>query len=650
MLSKIREQATGGLAWVVVILISIPFALWGIQSYFGNPAEIPVATVNGEKIPLYVYQNELSRQRQALLQQSDGAIDSALLESPEMRNRVVESMIASRLMGQYVRERDYHLSDERLRQRIQSTELFSRDGQFDAELYRDLLRRNGFTPQAYEAAERQVAVIELLSSSVTDSAFVSEREVERLLQLQAQTRTTDYVIVPTSRFDAEIDIDDAAVEQYYQDNLSSYQSPARIKVDYIELAVDDLARGVEPSESEIQDSYRQNRERYKQAETRRASHILFAVDADAEQAERDEALAEAEKVLAESRADDADFADLAQRHSDDPGSKENGGDLGVVTRGQMVAPFEEAVFDMVEDEIRGPIETRFGYHIIKLTELREEQQQPLDEVREEVAEAVRRAQAENLFSELGETFENRVFESPDSLAIAADDLGLKIKQTDWFTADAGEGLADEAAVRRAAFSEDVLDEDLNSAAIELGFDHLVALHKADYEEARPQPFESVRDSIEQNLKLQQSSQRARQLGEQLVADLKAGQGDWAGLLAERQLESQALAETRDEVSAELAELGEAVFAQAAPADGEIVYGGVALGNGDYAVYALEAVIPGDVESVDEAERSALRQRLLARDGDGLYQQLRQTIRQNADVTIDRQTLENPNAAYQSGYR
>ena len=640
MLTQIRERATGWLAWVIVILITIPFALWGIQSYFEGASEIPVATVNGEEISTYAYQNELSRQRR--LRQVTGTADIT------MRNQVVELMITNLLMNQYVHEHNYRLSDDALKQRIETDANFLRDGKFDSDLYRDLLRANGYTAQSYEAVMRQNAAIEQLYSSLADSSFVAEQEVNRLLALQTQTRKTDYVILPANRFEHEIDIDDAEVEQQYRDNLSNYETPSRMKVDYIELSVENLAQGIEPSDAEISETYEQTSERYKQAETRKASHILFSVESSASEQARDEILAQAEAVLAEAHAG-ADFAELAKTHSGDPGSKEKGGDLGVVTRGQMVPPFEQAVFDMVADEIRGPVETRFGYHIIKLTELTEERRKSLQEAREEVAAEARRIQAENQFAELGETFQNLVFEDSESLSTAADELDLAIQQTDWFTEHDGggdEGVASEARVRSAAFSEDVRNDDLNSAAIELGFDRLVAVRKAAFDAAHPKPLDEVRDQIKQRLTFQQSSKQTKELGDKLVVDLSTGQLKWDELLEQQKLESQALAEQRNQVPGNLAALGDATFSHPAPTEGAVAFDGVVLRNGDYAIYALKQVVHGNVDDADESQRTGLREQLLARDGDGLYQLLQDSIRQSADVVINRQQIENSQNDFQ----
>ena len=641
MLTQIRERASGWIAWVIVILISIPFALWGVQSYFESPNESPVAVVNGEEIPLYAYLDELSRQRQAILRRGQSA---DAINTNALRGEVVELMIARRLARQYAREHNYRLPDELLRQRIQAISEFARDGKFDPSLYRGLLRTSGYTPKTFEELERENAAVDQLILGVRQSSFVSDAELNRLLALRMQTRKAEYAILPAARAAAEIEVADDELEKHYQDHLAAYEQPARMKADYIEMSVDGVAAGIELSDADIEESYRQNIGRYTQAETRKASHILFAVDESAEQDARDAIKAKAETVFAEAQGG-ADFAKLAEEYSDDPGSKSRGGDLGVVARGQMVAPFEQAVFDMQSGEIRAPIETRFGYHIIKLTELQAERQKPLDEVRDEVTEAERRARAEARFAELGEAFENLVFESPDSLIVAADELGLEIKQTDWFTAAHGDGVAAEDAVRRAAFSAEVREDDLNSAAIALGFDRLVALRKSEFEDARVTPFDESRAAIIESVTANRAREQTAELGGELLAQLQSGELEWGELLTQQKLDGGNLAETRDAVADERAQLGDAVFTHVAPSPGQTAYGGVALANGDYAIYALAEVTPGNPQDADDEQRDALRRQLLDRDGNGLYAQLRETIRADADVVIDLEQLQNPEANF-----
>ncbi|MGR3984882.1 MAG: SurA N-terminal domain-containing protein [Gammaproteobacteria bacterium] len=645
MLTQIRERATGWLAWVVVILITIPFALWGIQSYFTSPADAPVATVNGEEIPLYAYQRELSERRQEMRRQAGGDISRRELESPALRSRVLQTMVANRLMTQYVRDHRYRPTDKKLKQQIETNSMFLRDGKFDSNLYHNLLRSNGMTPQSYEARVRRSAAIEQLSLSLTESAFTTDHEIERLLKLQTQTRAADYVLAAAGRFEDKVKITEEEVEAHYKQYANSYEAPARMKADYLDLSVDGLAAGIEPSDEEIAGMYERGVERHKQAELRKASHILFGVEDSADQEAGAAALAKAEKVLAEAQGG-ADFAKLAKTHSDDPGSKDKGGDLGPVLRGQMVAPFEEAVFAMEKDEIRGPVKTQYGYHIIKLTELQRERQKSLDEVREEVVGEVKRERAGALFAELAESFENLVFENPEGLTAAADELGLSIMQTDWFTAAAGEGAAAEASVREAAFGEDVLQNGVNSTAIELGFERLLALRKAEYEPARTKPLDEVRAGIEKQLKAAETAKQAKALGEKWLAALRDGSRDWKALLREEKLKAKALAERRDEVPPELSALGNSVFAHASPPPGAPAFDGVALGNGDYALYALKEVSEGDLANVDEAKRDDLREKLLARDGNGAYRRFLNAIRTDADISIDQRQLEVSTPAYQ----
>lgn len=647
MLVKIREQASGWLAWVIVIVITIPFALWGVQSYFEGPSSVPVAVVNGEKIELYDYQNALAQRRNSLIQQAGGNYNPTEFEAEELRREVVQTMVTTRVVNQYVSDYRYYLRDEQLRETIETTPAFLTDGEFDFNLYIDLLRSNGITLKSYEASIQRSILSRQISSLIIGSAFLSDREVDRLLQLADQMRTVDYVLLPANRFEAEIQISDEDAEQNYQNNLSAHEISARIKVDYIELRVDDLVDKVTPSEAEINENYEQNTDRYKQAETRKASHILFRVDADGDDAKKAEVRAQAEQVLTDARTDNADFTELAKEHSDDPGSKDNGGDLGVVTRGQMVAPFEEAVFDMTAGEIRGLIETQFGYHIIKLTELTEERQKMLDEVSVEVANVIKRTQAEKLFAEISDTFQNLVFENPDDLTVAAEELGLEIKQTDWFTENSGEGIASEEQVRRAAFEDDVIISELNSVAIELGFEHLLAIHKNEYESARVKLFDEVKSEVIQILKAEQSIDKVEALGEMLAADLNSTTIDWAQLLEMEKLESMVLPSTHDAVTGNLTNLGDAAFGLGADLSRGIVYSSVALDNGDYAIYALKEVILGNTDDSDDTEqRTELEQQMLARSGNEIYQQFLKTIVDGSDLSInDAQVQRSPETIF-----
>lgn len=636
MLTAIREGSKGWISGIIIGLIVITFALFGISAYLEGGQEVPIATVNGEEISSYAYQNQLSQQRQALASRFGSDFDPALFDNFSIREQVLESLIESRVLNQYVADRNFRLSDTQLVERIQSNPAFQSDGKFDPLLYERLLVSNQITPQSYEQSERQIGATEQFRQAIVDSAFKLDSEVDRLLTLQTQSRDVDYALLEADRYVDEFDISDQEARKQYDDNLSLYQSDARVKVEYIDLNLEKIAQEVSPTQADIEQAYDRLKGQLTAPEVRKASHILFNVSADADEKTREEKRQKAEQVLQLANSGE-DFAELAKTHSDDSGSAVNGGDLGIVTRGQMVQPFEDAVFSMSEGDIEGLVETQFGFHIIKLTELEEERQQSLEEVREEVEQDASRALAEEQFSDLVEPFENLIFEQPDSLLPASDEIGFPVETSDWFTLAAGEGIAMESAVRRAAFAEDVLDDGLNSQAIELGFERVVAIRKLDHEPAAIRSFEEVKEEIVTSLKRQKSAERVAEEGAKLIEGL-THKASWDIRLAKNELLASKLGATREEVAPEFASLADQVYAADAPEGSNPSYGYLVLSNGDAVLYALNAVSDGVVTDVDPALRQRMEQQLADRDGSDLYRQAVILLRSDAEVVIDNEQL------------
>ncbi|NKB62696.1 MAG: hypothetical protein GKR95_11440 [Gammaproteobacteria bacterium] len=635
MLTEIRDRATGWIAWVIVLLITIPFALWGVQSYFEGVNEIPIATVNDSEISIYEYQDALSRQRQSLAQRLGRGLDPALLDSLGIKEQVVNSLVNERLIQSYTQENNYRLSDQQLSKMITTNPAFLEDDQFSEELYLQLLSVNNFSPQSFEATQRQQGVIGQLQTGVAGSGFLNEQEFEYLLSLESQKRKSEYVLIPGEKFSSEFEVSDSEVAEFYETNIDDYQTEERLKVNYVELSIDSLAETVVTTESELMVTYEQISDRFRQAESRRASHILFSVAESAGDEEKANVKAAAELVLQQATGD-KDFGELAALYSDDTGSGSNGGDLGVIAPGQMVKPFEDAVFSMEAGDVRGLIESRFGFHIIKLTELHEERQQTFEEVKELVIKEAKKQQAENLFAEISELFQNLVFEDPENLTTVADELDLAILSSEWFTQEEGEGIASDSQIRRVAFSEDVINEGLVSPAIEVGFDKLFAVQKAEHEPASPIPLEEVKVDIIKELQDQRSREKVKQMGEELVERItvtSASIDDWRGFLSDQQLESLTMAEVRTDISPELLNVGDAIFSHPAPGEGVVGIGGVVLFDGDYAIYMVEDVDLGSVDDISEEHKARLRQRLMDRDGGSYYRQFSEFLRANAEVTI-----------------
>lgn len=629
MLVSIRKKLSGWIAWLVVIIIAVPFALFGINAYFEGTNYINVANVNGEKISLQAFQQAAERQRQLFRNQFGNRFNTSVLDTPTARRGIVEDLVINQLERDYVTDNNLTLSDAALQQRIVQNAAFQEAGQFSQAAYRRVLSVSGYTIEGYEQQERAIGATEQLRNGLIDSNFVNNAEVDHLLRLNLQQREADYFIVEAKPLEADITPSEEAISTQYQENPDDYQQYARIKVDYVELKTADIEKDIELSEDELKQAFENSKGRYTQPETRQASHILLSVPNNASDYERATILAKAESILAEAN-EGADFAALAETHSQDLGSSKQGGDLGILSKGQMVAPFEEAAFAMTADEIRGPIKTQFGYHIIKLTELLPERQAAFEKVIDEVRTAEQKRLAIEQFTEIAETFRNLVFEQADDLLEVAESLGLEIITSDWLTENSGAAPFTNPRVRRVAFDAAVLEDDLNSEVIMVRDGHLLALHKNTYEETRLKSLDEVREQITEQLKQRGANALATEQGQALIAQLQAGDD-----FNEEQL---ARVKTLPELRSALTDateraIGANVFSAAAPEDSQALIDGLSLQNGDYALFRLKNVTLGDPAQATEAQRDQIVQQLNQRDGGQLYILFRQVLRENADVEI-----------------
>lgn len=641
MLTAIKQRATGWVAWAIVILITIPFALWGINSYFEGGTEVSVASVNGEPLSLYAYQDNLQNRVQSLRQQLGDDFDPELLESLQIGKQVIDAMVDQTIMDQYVVENRFLITDEQLNRTIHSAEIFQTDGQFDPVQYRNILAASRYTPELYEELERIGQAGGQVRSGIIDSAFALNDETDRLLAMQEQQREIQYALLETGKFSADIDISEEQIQDYFDNNAENFVSPARMKVRFVVLDVDTLSNETEPDEQQITDYYEEHKGKYRSAESRRARHILVEVDQAATDEERDQKRDFANELLERVRGGE-DFAVLAEQYSDDPGSKSNGGDLGVIARGQMVKPFEDAVYAMSEGDIEGPVETQYGFHVVNLVEFKEQQQQTLEEVREDVVSEVQAMLAEQRFAELAEPFMNLVFEHPEDLEIVSEELDLEIQDSDWFTESAGEGIADESKVRRAAFSEEVLAENLVSQPIEIGFERIIAIQKLEHEPAAGQSLDTVRDEIDSILREETAKQQVSSLGREyadMLEEMDATAEEWVAFIEEKELEIVELTlANRNEIPASQRALGEAAYAASRPRQDEITLGSAILANGDYALYKLISVTDGDPEQIEDTTRQALSSRLSVQDGSGMMSGFSRLLKEQADIQIYEERL------------
>jgi peptidyl-prolyl cis-trans isomerase D len=496
---------------VVVFLIFLPFAFFGMESYFqrdGLGAE--VARVGDYRITQQEFQQTLRERQDAMRRMVNNApLDQSVLDSPEMRFAALEQIVRERLLLSQAVRAGMRVTDEQLRELIMSQQAFRLDGKFSSDLYDAFLRNQGMSPLGFEASLRHDLLQQPLMDAFAASGFLPRTVVERIVRLSEQTREVSTVTIAPAAFAAQVSVDDAAVKAYYDSRAGEFRVPEQVRLEYVVLSLDNLAAQVKVPEDEVLQAYKQSSARFTAPEERDASHILVQVPASATAEAKAAAHAKAADLVKQLQATPERFGEFARAHSDDPGSARSGGDLGFLERGATQPPFDDALFSMKSGEIRGPVETEFGYHVIRLNGVRGGSIKPFEEVRATIEADMRRAVAQRNYAELAEQLNNMAYEQSDSLKPAAEALKLEIQQSPWIarTPTPGSPLGSEKFLS-AAFSEDVIKNKRNSEVVEVAPGTLISARALEYKPAALRPFEEVQADIRKRLSEAEARKRA----------------------------------------------------------------------------------------------------------------------------------------------
>lgn len=630
MLQNIREKIEGWFATLILGLITVPFALWGINSYFDGDSKIHIADVNGAKISADNFRSALSQQRQSLQKYLGKNFHPSIVETPEFKLRVAEQLVFEVLVTQTAYDEGYRVGDGQLAQLLKEDPSFQRDGKFDPGLYQALQRRLGKDARAIEAGLRDDLIKRQFAAGFGETTILAAADLNALVGLLDQKREVGYVTLSPESFAAKVNLSLDAAEAHYRAHVEQYTRPERVRIEYLVLSANELATKIKPSEDDLRKAYSEDIARFSTPEQRRASHILINLPATA--AEQQQTLATIEAIRTQA-ASGADFAQLAKQHSQDVGSSGNGGDLGLIERGLFHPEFERAALALKAGEVSKPVRTKDGYHLIKITALKPEVRKPFAEVREVIDKDLRKRLAEEQFFEMSERFRTLTFEQADSLQPAAQALALKIAQSDWFTRDGGAGVAADRKVVEAAFDPELRTQGRNSNTLEMADTSLVVIRALAHEPTAQRPFTEVRSDIEQTLRQQATRSAAAKAGEDLLATLGSG-GDLAALAKQQGLSySTPKPFSRSQAPGIDPKLVDAVFKAARPTETTPVHGGVELSNGVYAVFSLKRVDPGKPEAADPKVKAQARQMLSERRGAGLYTDYRNALRKQATVKI-----------------
>jgi peptidyl-prolyl cis-trans isomerase D len=626
MLQEIRERAQGWFAWAIVVLISIPFALWGIQEYMGFGQVPVIAKVNGQEITERDLDLALHRQRPEPGEAVDPDVGQA-----QRRKAVLDGMIRESLLVQAAETMKMRAGDAAVVATIRSVPAFQRDGQFDMPVYQQMLRQQGMAEAAFEQQLRRLLVTDQLVEGIRGSAFVTEAELRDSLRLTEQQRDVGYFVLRRADFATAAAPADDEIKAYYERHRDAFMTPERVQIEYLELDAARLAAAVNPTEEAIKGYFEEHRDEFVQRPQRKARHILLAADA----ATAGDKLAEVEakaKATLERLRKGEDFAVLAKELSDDPGSAAQGGDLGWFERGVMVKEFEDVAFSLPAGQVSEPVRSPFGLHLIEVTEVRESDQPSLDAVRDRVVQALQRAEAERLYYDQVERLSDLTYENAGSLDPAAEALGLKPQLTDWFGREGGLGVLASPKVVAAAFSEEVRGEGRNSDPIELGPEHTVVLRLRAHEPARLRPLEEIRAEVSAKLVEEKAAAAARARAAELVGRARAGEGLDA-LAKEAGSGYERVARLGRRGAGVSPAIAQAVFSlPRIPAGGAPAFAIVDLGNGDAAVAGLFGVEESS-STVNEAQAQGLRTALAAQQGAVDLTRFQEALRGRAELEV-----------------
>jgi len=383
VIQAFRDNIPKWLTGIILVLIIGPFALWGINSYFSASGDTSVAKVNGTEISPQDFQQAYQSRYQQLQQAFGSSFKPGLIDEKQLRQEVLRQLINETLLDQQVEKQHYSVSDADLVATIQQIPVFQVDGKFSPQVYQATLASNGMTAAGFEQRERQRLSVSQLQNSIQASAFGTPQQLEIDLAVQNEQRQIAYTTVSTKQYLDQAKVSDADIADYYKSHAEQFMTPEKVTLAYVELDEAQLAKGIQASDAQLQALYEQQIASFKQDETREAQHILIAVNGNDPKADAT-AKAKAEDILRQLKAG-ADFAKLAEKYSNDPGSAKNGGDLGWIGRGSMVKPFEDALFNIPKvGDIAGPVRTQYGYHIIKLDGIRSPSTKPFSQVRDQL--------------------------------------------------------------------------------------------------------------------------------------------------------------------------------------------------------------------------------------------------------------------------
>uniref|UniRef100_UPI0034DF48F1 SurA N-terminal domain-containing protein n=1 Tax=Candidatus Thiodubiliella endoseptemdiera TaxID=2738886 RepID=UPI0034DF48F1 len=611
MLSSIKEKIKGWVAYVIIALIVVPFALFGVSEYFTGTSNVVVATIGSDDISKETFLSEFELQKRRLQQELGKSYTAEVNQAVKMQT--INSMINRHLLEQLAEQLGYATTQHELQVFIQSNDVFKVDGKFSVDRYRQLLRLSGFSDVEYEALQTNELTQNQIKYNFLDSAFITPSALKRVQLLNDQKRQFSYILLSVKEHSKNVKVNSKSVKEFYESQKKAFFEPQKVKVDFVELSFKQVAKNIEVSEDELFNFYEDESVRFTTEEERKAQHILV------------ESKILADSIVAEIKAG-GDFTELAIKHSIDTGSKDNGGDLGFFGLGVMVPEFESKVFSMRVGEVSVPVKTDFGYHIIKLTEIKASAVKPFEEVRDELTKLYTERAAQKLVYKLTDNFSNLAYEA--SLEEVAAQMDLKLKTSVFFPQNSKNY---DAKFIAAAYSDAVLNKGENSEPIELGKDKLVVLRINNKIAQRQKDFKEVKAEITQHLTGLLAKKFINDIANKIAIALDEGDTKAAEKLIEKyNLKWKKMGWVGRDVKKVKVNINivNSVFTLPKPSSKSVTYAARSIAPQEVVVLKLSAV-----KAPDNPPNAALVNALLSFEVDEVFRSILTTLRKGTDIEI-----------------
>jgi len=512
MLEKFRSYAQTKAAQVILALILIPFALFGIDSYLNQAGNnLSIAKVNGYKIALPEYNRAIENVRNRMMTEGK-KVDPAMFDSFEFKESVVDGLISKQLVNNDIKKSKFKITDQQLSQYIIGMPEFQKDGKFSQELYDKVLQNNQLTPKKFEESIRNDLLIQQVRDGLQKLTFIPPNNLAETLKATSQQREISVAEFKTKEYMAKANIAEKEMQAFYDQNKSKFLAPEQVKAEFVVFSLASILPTINVTEDEIKTFYKTNSDKYQNQQQREASHILIAASKNAAPAEKAKAKAKAEELLSQIRKNPKQFEELATKYSQDPESAKKGGELGAFGRGMMVKPFDDAVFSMKVNEISNIVESDFGYHIIKLTKIIGEGGS-FDSMKPQIKAELIYQKGQEKFAALAEEFSNKVYEQSSSLDAVSKKFNLPIQKTDWISRNDSDKFFKNETLMNALYSKESIKDHRNTEAIEVTPNNLISARVVDYKAQSTKPFTDVKKNIEDYLKFEAAKKTVASEGE-----------------------------------------------------------------------------------------------------------------------------------------